>query len=118
MDLLTIFCLGWFIGSLYANYQYLKAMRQIAKDQGMDLDEMAKTMMKQEERKIPVLVVEKQNEIIYLFDRNSNTFVAQGKTFEELAKKTLEYNKIPVALVVDGNKEFWFFNGEIKEGAI
>lgn len=114
MDLLIAFFLGWVVGSIYTNYQHLKGMRQIAKEQGMDLDAMANSIANKELRRIPVFYTEKQNQVIYLYDKYSNTFVSQGNTLEELAKKVVEHNKINVALVVDGDKEFWFFNGEIK----
>jgi hypothetical protein len=32
-----------------------------------------------------------------------------------LAKKSLEYRNIPVAMVEDGTNEIWFFEGQVKK---
>lgn len=108
------FSIGWAMGSIYTNYLHIKHIRKIAEERGMDLEQMARMANESAHKTIPILIAEKQNEVIYLYD-NQNNFVSQGSTFEELAKKTLEYNKINVALVHDGDKEFWFYQGELKQ---
>lgn len=114
MDLLIYFALGWFCGSLYTTYQHIKNIRRIAKERGMNLDNMVEMASQSQGSTIPVLTVERQDNIIYLYEKENNTFVAQGLSFEELAKKTLE-QKIRVALVLDGEKELWFYDGQLKE---
>jgi len=110
---LVSFVLGWALGSVYTSYLHIKQIRRIAEERGMNLEEMARLANESAQKTIPILIAEKQNEVIYLYDNQSN-FVSQGSTFEELAKKTLEQNKINVALVHHGDKEFWFYKGQLK----
>lgn len=114
MEFLIFFALGWFCGSMYTTYQHIKSIRRLAQERGMDLDKIAELASQSERPTIPVLLVERQGNMIYLYEKTGNTFVAQGLSFEELAKKTLE-QKIRVALVVDGDKEMWFYDGELKK---
>lgn len=114
MDYLTFFLLGWAVGSMYTTYKHLKAIKQIAEEQGINFDDMVTNIAKTEAQTVPVFIAEKHGSFIYLYDKKSNNFVAQGSSYEELAKKTTENNKVPVAMVIDGDKEFWFYKGQLK----
>lgn len=116
MDLTIVitFVIGWFIGSMYANYQHISHMRKLAKERGIDFDKMVKSMVEMQKPTVPIFTAEKQNEVIYLYERNSKAFIAQGTSYEELAKITLETHKIPAALVVEGDNEIWFLQGQVK----
>lgn len=114
MDYLIFFLLGWAIGSMYTTYKHLKAIKQIAEEQGINFDDMVNNIAKTEAQTVPVFIAEKQGSIIYLYDKKSNTFVTQGSSYEELAKKTMEHNKVSIAMVIDGDKEFWFYKGQLK----
>lgn len=117
MELLIIFLSGWIAGSVYTTIKHIRNIQKIAEERGLDLEQMAQAVIENERRDIPIFVAEKENNIIYLYDKHNNSFIAQGNDFNELAKKTFEL-KIPVAMVVDGEHEFWFYKGELKDKAM
>jgi hypothetical protein len=115
MDYIVGLLLGWFFGSVYTNYRHIQNLRRIAEERGLNLDTMAKSIVESESKKIPILFTEKRGETMYLFEKESNTFICQGSDIDELAKKSLEYRNIPVAMVEDGTNEIWFFEGQVKK---
>lgn len=117
MDFIAYIAIGWTLGCIYTNFKHFQNLRNIAAERGLDLDKMVEAVVVQEEKSIPVLTVEKHGEIIYLFEKKTNTFVCQGFSMDELATKALEYKNISVALVEDGNNEIWFFKGQVKTKA-
>lgn len=114
MDVIAYIAIGWTLGCIYTNFKHLQNLRKMATERGLDLDKMVEATMVQQEKSITVLTVEKQGEISYLFEKNTNTFICQGYDMDELAKKALEYKNISVALVEDGNNQIWFFEGQVK----
>jgi hypothetical protein len=56
--------------------------------------------------------VENSNEVLYLYEHETNSFIAQGKTLDELAQLAKENSKVAV---VSYNKEVvWFDDGKVK----
>ena len=110
-----IWLAGFFLGMQFANYLHVRMIRKIAKDRGMDLDAMVSKVVESEQKTIPVLVTEKQGEVLYLYEKGTDNFICQGISMDELASKSLKYKNIPVALVEHGDKEIWFYNGEVKQ---
>ena len=119
MDILLILSLiffGFAIGNFYAHMKFWRLINKVASDEGVDLE---KEMQKIEERKegklVYKLTVEKHNDILYLYDRESNDFVCQGKTLEELAELCKKYKNIKHGVVLHENKVFMFVDGLSKE---
>lgn len=61
------------------------------------------------------LYTEKVGESFLLFDEDTDTFVCQAKTVEELAKMCQQYNDISYATVVHDDKVLMFIDGAIME---
>jgi len=71
-------------------------MRDIAEDQGIDV-QAELDALKHEDTSGPVvykLEVEKHGEFLYLFDVESENFVCQGQTVQELAQTAKTYKNI------------------------
>ncbi len=68
-----------------------------------------------EKHSIPVLMTEKHGDTLYLFEKETDHFMCQGSSLEDLAKKLSEYKDIHIALVDHNSKPVWFVNGEISE---
>lgn len=104
MDYISLFFLGWFLGSMFTT---IKIRRRLLNPL---LEEFEK-----EKEKIPYYVIEQHGDTLYLFEKESDVFVCQGTSKEELVKKLADYKKIYIALVEYNSKFLWFVNGEIKD---
>lgn len=102
--LICVFYLGWFIGTRLLMHNLRTAVRREAKILGIDLDSEGN------EDEFPHLFTEKENNIILVFDKQTNFFVCQGNTLEDAASKY----KIKKAKVEHDNKLVWFINGKVE----
>jgi len=64
--------------------------------------------------------VEERDGVYYLYETNTEMYLAQAKTLEELAQKIQNNNKIQYALVTllhneKEHEEFWFHEGEVNK---
>lgn len=120
MDLLIIISLvgiGYWIGNMHASYKFFNIMKKVAEEQGIDLDQEVEKLHLKEEKtsEIHKLVTEQHGDMLYLFKRDSDDFVCQGKTLQELAELAKKYKDIKLATVVHDNKVFMFVDGNSKE---
>lgn len=113
-----IFGLGYFVGQVVCFYQFRKSLKAIAEEVGIDLtSELQKIDKKFQEdlKQIFKLETEQINDTLYLYDRETNDFICQGKTIEELANFAKKYKNINYASVIHGSTIYTFMNGEAKE---
>lgn len=111
MDYLIILVCGFWLGMIFAANRIRKQIYNIAKEQGIAIDEGIES--KPKIQKIPFLTVEKHGDFLYLFNTYSNSFMCQGKTVEELAEKLSTIQNINIANVRNGNDNVWFVNGKV-----
>lgn len=107
MDIIFIICiffLGWFIGTRLLLHNLRTAVQKEAKILGIDLDG------DETQDELPHLFTEKENNIILVFDKQTNFFVCQGNTLEDAASKY----KIKKAKVEHEDKLVWFINGKVE----
>lgn len=114
MDLLLLllfgFVFGWFIGQ----FILIRKLRTVL------LDNADKFGIDTAERAVPICVVEKVNNQLYLYDKETNKFYCQAPTLEELAVNLHKDARIDVALVVesiDANAIVWLFKNGKREPA-
>ena len=114
--LLSIFISGYFVGSAYTTFKLVKAIKEIAKEQGIDLEQeiIDATMQETEKNLIHRLNIEKHGDLLYLFNNKENKFICQGNNVQELANLAKQNNIIYAAVEFD-KKVFTFNDGEIKE---
>lgn len=116
--ILVFFALGFFAGETYTLYKLSKLLHKIAKSAGIDLESEIRQIKEEQEDvkpKVPRLIAETHNDMLYLFDKENDTFICQAKTMSELASIAKEQNKIIAAVVLHGNKVFAFHNGLSQE---
>lgn len=107
--IIVIFGCGYALGEFVAVYRVHRYLITISKKAGIDLEkELDETNQVSLISKLSTEVV---NDIIYLYDMDDKTFICQGKTIEELAKLTLEVQKIEQAIVLHDKSIFVFDNG-------
>ena len=121
MDLIIIlafiqgFFLGWLVCKMVINYRVRKALSVIAKANGMTLDEMTSVIIESEEVEVPNLFTEIVNNSIMLYSKDTNQFVCQAPSIDELAKAVMDYNKIDIALVNHNDEKIWFVEGKVRK---
>lgn len=129
MDIFTIiaicliFYLGYVTGSYITYFKASRVFRQLAEALGIDLEkELIRIRNLNEKNRLPTisrttyyLETEVHGDMIYLFDKEHNDFIAQAKSLEELAKLAKENKKIVDAVVVHGDKVFHLSDGKFEE---
>ena len=102
LQLLVIFLLGAYCGTRYTLYRLHKALEEA----GVDFEEEVEVV------KVKKYFIEKINELLYLYEHTSNTFIGQGKSLEELA--LIAKDKAEIAGVSYNEEVIWFVDGEVK----
>lgn len=116
MELLIALVVGYFIGKAHAYYTLARAFRDIAEENGIDL-EKDWLNVKDEDKVTQVykLKVETHGDMLYLFDKDTDSFVCQGSTVQELATLAQKHKNIAYAAVLHGDKVFTFQDGKSLE---
>ena len=115
MDILLLvlgFAFGWFIGQ----FLLIRKLRNVILDNADKLGIKTETT----KRLVPICIIEKVNNHLYLYDQETNKFYCQAPTLDELAENMYKDAKIDVALVVesmDTNPIVWLFKNGKSEPA-
>lgn len=111
--------LGWILGQAYVAYKLRRALKKIAEENGMTLEEMVNMFQDVNESgpnivKVPNLFTEIAENTIMLYSKDTGKFMGQAKSVEELAENLYKFDKVEFALVKHDSREFWFVEGKIK----
>ena len=101
LDIILILALGWVMGEFYTMYKLRKNIRSYLIIQ----EEIRPTVFK--------LETELVDNTILLFDRDTNDFICQGNSLEQLAQLSREYKKIEYATVKHGDYFVAFIEGKV-----
>ena len=104
LDIILILALGWVMGQFYTIYKLRKNLRSV--------------IIIQEEVSRPnvfKLETEEVDNTILLYDRDTNDFICQGTSLEQLAQLSREYKKIEYATVKHGDYFVAFIEGKVTE---
>ena len=102
IDIILILGLGWVMGEFYTIYKLRKNLRSV--------------VIIQEEIPRPnvfKLETEEVDNTILLYDRDTNDFICQGTSLEQLAQLSREYKKIEYATVKHGDYFVAFIEGKV-----
>lgn len=110
--LLVIAYLAFQAGSMYTTYKLRELIIRDALAKGIDITAIENKI---EKKKTNTLIIEYDNNVMYLYDNETNTFVCQGQTVEELANLAKKYKNIEHAIVLDSksNQVFTFADGKV-----
>ena len=103
LDIILILALGWVMGEFYTMYKLRKNIRSYLIIQ----EEIRPTVYK--------LETELVDNTILLYDRDTNNFICQGNSLEQLAQLSREYKKIEYATVKHGDYFVAFIEGKVTE---
>jgi hypothetical protein len=99
-----------FILGLYFGYQIGQAITvwkikdiiiKEAKSQGIDMSGLDDSHSLKQVDSVSQLFIERANNVLYLYDKEANSFICQASTIDELARLAKEYNNIKYASVMD-----------------
>lgn len=117
--ILSCFFIGYTIGKFVGNQKIVKTMITIADKYNIDLireiELLKNEPIQQEGILVYKLEVETHGDSLYLYDRDTDTFICQGKTLEDLAKDALKQKQILYASVIYNEKVFMFKDGKHQE---
>lgn len=107
-----IFYLGYQIGQIVVSWQLRDLVIREAKREGIIDDNL--NFIKDNKPNVHKLIIEKANNILYLYDSEANQFVCQASTIEELAKLAKQYKNIKYAAVMDDENVYTFVDGKVE----
>ena len=93
-------------------------MKEVAEEQGLDLEQELGLMQEKEVIKTPSVLklqVEQHGELLYLFDVDTDNFICQGSSVQELCELAKKQKNVLYAAVKHGDKVFAFKDGESTE---
>ena len=108
-----IFWLGYQTGSSVEAYRLRHLIFKEAKRLGITTKQDER-LFEDEKPVVAQLIIEKANNVLYLYNKEDNTFVCQGATLSELASLAKQYKNIKYAAVIDGDDVYAFVNGLVK----
>lgn len=122
MDLIVyanIFALGWISCQVYLAWKLRKALKKVAEDNGMSLEELANNFfdaqgIQTSVTKVPNYFTETNGNSILLYSKDTGDFIGQADSVEELAENLLKYDKVKFALVNHDSKQYWFVDGKVQ----
>lgn len=103
--IIYVFALGFFFGAIWMKRRIKNEL-------------IAHGIIKYKESKseeVPKLITEIHNNMIYVFEKGTDTFVCQANTIEELAKKIFKQNQIQFAIVEHNSSVLMFIEGKVKK---
>lgn len=122
MDLIVyanIFALGWISCQTYLAWKLRRALKKVAEDNGMSLEELASAFLEPQGiqtnmTKVPNYFTEPNGSSILLYNKDTGDFTGQAYTVEELAENLYKFDKIKLALVKHDNQQYWFVEGKVE----
>lgn len=112
--LLLALVIAFQLGKHYGYYKIVKLMKEVAEEQGLDLEKELGIVKAKEENKVEKvhkLNVEQQGDMLYLFDKESDDFICQATSVQELCELAKKYKNVNMAAVLHGDKVFAFKDG-------
>ena len=110
IELFVCLVIGYVIGNIHTVWK----LRQLLKDEGINVSTTSFELEKSEIL-IRELTIEKIDNMLYLYDKETKDFICQANTMEELAKFCTELKNIVAATVMHDTKVFIFANGKYQE---
>jgi hypothetical protein len=113
---LNFFIFGWIACQAYMTWKLRQALKKVAEQNGMSLEEMAEkyfAMNGVSVIKVPNYFTEINGNSILLYNKDTGDFVSQASNVQELAENVYKFNKISFATVDHDEKLVWFVEGKV-----
>ena len=106
------FIIGWALNSIYRQYKDDQMFKAIMEK--IDEEELAQTE-KNIKKAFPLCYIEQDNDTYLLYNKDTNEYMCQGESYNDLAYKVFTDLKIEVCLARADDKAMWFIDGNTKE---
>jgi hypothetical protein len=103
MELLFYLALGWITGKVL-----LSVVLYLLRAKNEELKEELERATKELKNKIILVNIEKHGDTLYLFEKDTDRFIAQGKTTEEIMKHCKE--RFPKQSVIASESDAQLYN--------
>ncbi len=114
LEILMLIWIGWEAQRLYRNYRDQQSLKVIVKKIELEEDRINERIVDEVKARLPICYVEKHEDSDYLlYNRDTEEFVCQGTSYEELAQACKD--RFDTVLVKADDKSMWFCDGEVKE---
>jgi len=113
--LIVAIWLGYHAGVMHTSWRLRHYIIKAAKQEGIKIDNEYNIVNSATDKPdVFELTVEKANNILYLYEKNTDNFICQGSTLEELATLAQKYKNIKYAAVLNGDEVYAFVDGVVK----
>lgn len=106
IEIIIGFVIGWILSFVH----FANKLNKVSVE---DFKKFKSAGNKEEEKQVPVLNIEKHGNMFYLFNHETNTFICQGSSIDELAEKAYKYQNIQVAIIQNNKGFVKIINGKI-----
>jgi len=106
--------IGWSLSNMYRQYKDDQLIRAVMTKIEAEEHRIDERIVDEVKARLPICYIEKHGSKDYLlYNRDTEEFVCQGKSYEELAERCKD--KFDTVLVKAKDKSMWFVDGEVKE---
>jgi hypothetical protein len=105
-----VFFVGYQIGMIVLSWKLRDIILKEARLRGLDASLSTETKIVTIEK----LIIEKENDTLFLYDFDTKAFICQANTLNELAKLCKTYKNIKYAAVVHGEDCVMFVDGNVE----
>jgi|TARA_R110000851_G_scaffold180663_2_gene328325 hypothetical protein len=105
------FIVGWSLNTMYRQYKDEVMFKQIMTKIG-DEEEVRENKIRSI---FPMCYIEREDGMFLMYNKDTDEYMCQGDSYEELAKKVYTDLKIDVCLAKSDDKAMWFIAGATKE---
>ncbi len=112
-----VFLLGWVSCHFYMVWKLRNALKKVAQENGLSLEEMAESFAPDTQLTkytIPNYFTETNGSSILLYNKDTGDFVSQAVSLDELAQNVYQFNKIVFALVKHNDQQYLFVEGKVE----
>jgi len=114
LEMLMLVFIGWQASTMYRHWKDDQTIKLIIKQVEVEEERIDEKIIEEVKARLPICYVEKHGTKDYLlYNRDTEEFVCQGSSYEELAE--LCKDRFDTVLVKDKDKSMWFSDGKVKE---
>lgn len=114
LEILMLLFIGWQAHRLYRNWHDQQQVKLIIQKIEIEEERLDQRITDEVNARLPICYVEKHKKADYcLYSRDTDQFICQGSSYEELAQ--LCKDRFDTVLVKAKDKSMWFVDGKVKE---
>ena len=114
LEMLMLVIIGWHASTLYRHWRDEETIKLIIQKVELEEERIDEQIIEEVKTRLPICYVEKHGAKDYLlYNRDTEEFICQGKSYEELAE--LCKDRFDSVLVKAKDKSMWFVDGKVKE---